>query len=244
MARPRTQPSSRRWYQRTNMPDCDRVKAMNTPSVYSGIRPLTLAWKTMSSAMAMPARAMMPVVKASRSPRKANWRGRKPSRARKDERRGKSAKLVLAASTRMRAVATWARIRIAAVTGDLADEQAEHRLLLARDRARCRSRWPGRRSPGTGSPKTTAAQVSVVRAFFHSGGLKAGHAIRDRLDAGQGHRALREGAEDEEKSQCLAAGLPISRSSSAGGVELAPACRSPPGPGPMPMTPSMTTMYR
>ena len=57
--------------------------------------------------------ATMPVVKASRSPRKANWRGRNPSRARNEERRGKSAKLVLAARTRIRAVAIWAMTRTA-----------------------------------------------------------------------------------------------------------------------------------
>ena len=75
--------------------------------------------------------ATIPVVKASRSPRKANWRGRKPSRARKEERRGKSAKLVFAASTRMSAVATWATTRIAPVTGQVPDQEAQHRVLLA-----------------------------------------------------------------------------------------------------------------
>ena len=75
------------------------------------MRAVTLALKTTSSTIAMPASATIPVVKASRSPRKPNERGMKPSRARKLERRGKSAKLVLAASARSSAVATWIRIR-------------------------------------------------------------------------------------------------------------------------------------
>ena len=49
----------------------------------------------------------MPLEKTSRSPRVANWRGMKPSRARKDASRGKSAKAVLAARTRMSIVTAW-----------------------------------------------------------------------------------------------------------------------------------------
>src|SRR5438309_589678 len=47
--------------------------------------------------------------KTRRSPREPNCRGRKPSRARKKDNRGKSAKAVLAASTRMSMVAPWMR---------------------------------------------------------------------------------------------------------------------------------------
>ena len=50
---------------------------------------------------------------------------------------------------------------------------------------------------------TIAAQVSVVRAFFHSGGLKAGTPSLDRLDAGQGHGALAERSQDQEDAQGL-----------------------------------------
>ncbi len=49
----------------------------------------------------------MPTLNARRSPRKANCRGKNPSRARIEDRRGKSAKLVLAARTRMPIVANW-----------------------------------------------------------------------------------------------------------------------------------------
>ena len=51
----------------------------------------------------------MPFEKTSRSPRFANWRGMKPSRARNEASRGKSAKRVLAARIRMRAVTAWTR---------------------------------------------------------------------------------------------------------------------------------------
>ena len=50
---------------------------------------------------------MIPFEKTSRSPRLASWRGRKPSLAIKDASRGKSAKAVLAAKIRIKAVAVW-----------------------------------------------------------------------------------------------------------------------------------------
>ena len=83
--------------------------------------------------------ATIPVVNASRSPRKANWRGRNPSRARKEERRGKSAKLVFAASTRMSAVATCATTRIAPSPVRCPDQEARGPCLLLADPAGCRA---------------------------------------------------------------------------------------------------------
>jgi hypothetical protein len=50
---------------------------------------------------------MMPFENARRSPRFANWRGMNRSRARNDASRGKSAKLVLAAKTRISIVTPW-----------------------------------------------------------------------------------------------------------------------------------------
>ena len=41
--------------------------------------------------------------------------------------------------------------------------------------------------------------TSVVRAFFHSGLRNAGHAVRDRLDAGDGRAARRERLQHEEQ---------------------------------------------
>jgi hypothetical protein len=52
-------------------------------------------------------RATIPELNARRSPLRANCRGKKPSRARIEERRGKSAKLVFAARMRMPIVENW-----------------------------------------------------------------------------------------------------------------------------------------
>ena len=65
----------------------------------------TSAWKITMISIEITARPMMPLLKTSRSPRLANWRGMNPSRARIDDRRGKSAKLVWAATTRIAMVA-------------------------------------------------------------------------------------------------------------------------------------------
>ena len=80
---------------------------MNTPTVYSGMRALTLPLNATSNAIATAARTTMPVLNASRSPRNWNWRGRKPSRARMLDRRGKSANDVFAARISSSAVAIW-----------------------------------------------------------------------------------------------------------------------------------------
>src|SRR6266508_3187360 len=57
------------------MPACDRVKEMNTPIAYSGIRLLMLALNATSSAVAAPARVRMPLENTSLWPRRVNWRG-------------------------------------------------------------------------------------------------------------------------------------------------------------------------
>ena len=64
---------------------------MNTPNAYSGIKALMFPLKMMTRMPAMTASTMMPFENTSRSPRLANWRGRNPSRAMIDDRRGKSA---------------------------------------------------------------------------------------------------------------------------------------------------------
>src|SRR5450756_2305813 len=91
----------------TTIPDCEMVKLVNTPTAYRGIILLTFAWKMMIRKTETKARPMMPFEKTRRSPRFWNCRGTKPSRARMDESRGKSAKLVWAATTKMAIVAIW-----------------------------------------------------------------------------------------------------------------------------------------
>jgi hypothetical protein len=89
------------------MPACDSAKPTNTPMAYSGISFVTSAPVAMTRIAAVPARARMPLEKTRRCPRFVSWRGRKLSPAWKLASRGKSAKPVLAASTRMSMVAPW-----------------------------------------------------------------------------------------------------------------------------------------
>ena len=91
------------------MPAWERVKATKTPTVYRGIRLVTLPPKTTTSTAATAARTTMPLVKARRSPRKANWLGRNWSRAIRLARRGKSAKAVFAARISSTVVANCTR---------------------------------------------------------------------------------------------------------------------------------------
>ena len=86
------------------MPACDSVNAMKTPTVYSGMRFVTLASYTRMRSEDTMARATIPVLKASRSPRCANWRGMNRSVAMIDASRGNPLKAVFAARMRMTAV--------------------------------------------------------------------------------------------------------------------------------------------
>jgi hypothetical protein len=70
---------------------------------------VTLPPKTTTSTAATAARATMPLLKARRSPRKANCPGRNLSRAIRLARRGKSAKAVFAARISRTVVANCTR---------------------------------------------------------------------------------------------------------------------------------------
>ena len=97
----RRQPSPRSRRQWTTIPACDSVIEVNTPMAYSGISASTRPPNAARTTIDRTASATIPVLNASRSPRNANRLGMNPSRARSDDRRGKSAKDVLAARTRM-----------------------------------------------------------------------------------------------------------------------------------------------
>ena len=103
----RRQPDPRSENQWRTMPDCDRVNDVKTPIAYNPMRRSVEPWKATQRAIEMRARATIPELNASLSPRRANCRGKKPSRARMEDRRGKSAKLVLAARMRMPMVENW-----------------------------------------------------------------------------------------------------------------------------------------
>src|SRR5205823_10879866 len=69
---------------------CERVNDMKTPTAYKLIRLAVLPLNATSKRPARAARKMIPMENARRSPLKANWCGRKSSRASSDARRGKS----------------------------------------------------------------------------------------------------------------------------------------------------------
>ena len=96
-----------------------------------------------------------------------------PSRARKKESRGKSAKLVLAARARMSAVVTCMKNRI---------QPLPTIWRVISDRTVCTSLGSGRTRiwlarklmPRKRLPKMITCAIRVARAFFHSGFLNAG----------------------------------------------------------------------
>ena len=91
------------------MPPWDVVNETNTPTTYSWIRAVTLAWKPMIRMIATTARKTIPLENASRSPRVCNWRGRKRSCARIEPSTGKPENAVLQASTRINPVVNETR---------------------------------------------------------------------------------------------------------------------------------------
>ena len=101
------QPGSRSRSQWRTMPNCDSVNEMNTPIAYSGSIACSRALKTITSSAANTPSATIPFENTSRSPRLANWRGRYRSRESRLASGGNPLKLVLAASSRITAVATW-----------------------------------------------------------------------------------------------------------------------------------------
>ena len=138
---------------------------------------MTAAFVATTSTAAVPARAMIPFEKTSRWPRLVSCRGRKLSPAWKLARRGKSAKPVLAASTRMSIVAAWSeRLRSLpavpvpytasptwASTVGVPSSNGRTFTLLARAE-----------SPRNITPSPAPMITSVCRAFFHAGSRKAG----------------------------------------------------------------------
>src|SRR5687767_7416617 len=88
-------PLSRR--HRRNIPDCDNVNEMNTPTRYSWIRSFRFALNTTIKEADITARIRTPFENTRRSPRLLNCRGMNLSCARIDESRGKSAYAVFAA---------------------------------------------------------------------------------------------------------------------------------------------------
>ena len=66
-----------------------------------------------------------------------------------------------------------------------------------------------------------AMTIRVVAAFFASGGLNAGHAGRDRLRPGQGHRAGRERPQQDQEHRPPAV-VSVAASMAPGGMDASP----------------------
>ena len=159
--------------------------------------------KTTRSPPATVASITMPQEKASRSPRKENWRGMKPSWARIAPRRGKALKLVLTARKRIRAVD--------GLEGDeercgvAEDRGGDHRddglaPLLGRPDAEAVG---DDRDPDEEHAEQDRHRQHRVGGVLRFGRLEGGDAVGDRLDAGEGHRAACECPEDEEDAEGL-----------------------------------------
>src|SRR5579864_4019889 len=83
-------------HQCKTIPDCDKVNETKTPTANRLINAFVSPRKTTSNKAARQASTIIPTEKDKRSPRKANCLGKNRSRANKDDRRGKSEKLVSA----------------------------------------------------------------------------------------------------------------------------------------------------
>ena len=105
----RSRSCARLSFQCFTMPAWDSVNDTNTPMMYSWMSRSVDALNDQISAIVSNERMMMPLLYTSRSPRRENWRGRKPSWPRMEARIGKPLNAVLAASTRIAAVNAWTR---------------------------------------------------------------------------------------------------------------------------------------
>ena len=154
------------------MPACESVKAVKTPIAYSGMSASTRPRNATTSTIETMARATIPALNASRSPRYANWRGMKPSRARIEATRGKSAKLVWAARTRIPIVESCSTYQIGPGPNMARPICERTDSPLAAGSAPVT--WARKDVPRNIVPSRTDMMSIVVRAFCHSGGLKAG----------------------------------------------------------------------
>ena len=136
---------------------------------------MTSAWKMITGMAPAMARAMMPLENTSRWPRLVSCLGMKASLAWKLANRGKSAKLVLAASTRINMVAAWVNRNRAWPTAPLPyTAWAAWAMTVLESLGTTCILAASQEMPRNMEPSRTAMMTSVWRACFHSTGLKAG----------------------------------------------------------------------
>ncbi len=121
------------------------------------------------------ARAMMPLENTRRWPRLVSCLGMKASLAWKLARRGKSAKLVLAARTRINMVAIWTnQNRMCPMGPEPNTAWATCEMTVLESVGTTCILAASQEMPMNMVPSSPAMIIRVSRAFFHSTGLKAG----------------------------------------------------------------------
>src|SRR6476619_292281 len=162
------------------------------------MRWVTSAWNRTTSPAAAVASRTMPFEKTSRCPRLVSCLGMKWSSAWKLASRGKSAKLVLAANTRMSIVVACTSRNAACPAAPLPktpDAICEMTVFLSLGTT-CIF-IASHEIPMNITPRHAPMTISVARAFLHSGFLNAGTPL-DRLDPCHRRAARRERVEQEE----------------------------------------------
>ncbi len=117
---------------------------------------------------------MLPHATASRSPRKANWRGMNSSWARIAASRGKALKLVFTARKRISAVEVWKSTKSAEPLPKMAPATWATIVGPPSVVGRIPKTSATTVMPMKSTPSRMATIVIVLAAFFASGGLKAG----------------------------------------------------------------------
>src|SRR5579864_2508540 len=169
----RLQPGSRvrRWW--TTVPACDNVNAVNRPTANSGTNASTLPPNPTISTPAATDKAIIPLENTRRSPRRASWWGRNPSRAMIDDSLGKSAKLVFADRHKIAAVAAWRTPYRGLLRPPNTAAPIVERIVCSVDRVgfRCTASTA---TPKKIPPRRIPVHISVVAALRDSGGRKFG----------------------------------------------------------------------
>ena len=170
--------------------------------------------KSTRSAAATVARATIPQEKARRSPRNPNWRGMYSSWARIAASRGKALKLVLTARKRISAVAAWKR------RNGIVPSPKTAAATIATTVGPPSSGGPDPeavgddRDPDEEDAEQDRHRQHRVGGVLRLGRLEGGHAVGDRLDAGQGDGPA---AKARRTRMIPRAWVPNGTSSSAGG---------------------------
>ena len=162
--------SPRFCHQCTTIPDYERVNARKAPIAKNGIRVCVSLLKKMINAPATNDNTRMPFVKTSRSLNPVSWRGLKSSFARMAATRGKSIKLVLAATASMSRVENW-MIKYSGLLPN--NHRANADKIFSCGPATTSRNWVRPILPTNIMPISRAITTNIRKAFLDYGDLKA-----------------------------------------------------------------------